>query len=245
MKFPVLFFLFFITCVSFASTPLSIGFPFGFSRNEAINQYFLFLTDVLKDAGFEAVYKKMPGVLPYEALLKGEVDGIAYDDFALTKGREQTVTVSFPIVYIKVHVFYRVENKYFDEKNLKKYLGALGLNNSMIEKEAKRRKLKYVTSANPTQNVQLLLDKKIDYFLAVEEVGQSALSASNPELAKKIRMSERVFMSFPLYFTLNKKFKKDLPAIEASFKKHLTGDLSKYPLLRSLNKELLLPPPRK
>ncbi|WP_374074489.1 hypothetical protein [Bdellovibrio bacteriovorus] len=237
MKILLYLVLFFGASSALAQTTLTVGVPFGITRNQAILQYYQFLSDVLKEAGFKTELKKISGVLPYEALVRGEVDSIAYDDLALTTDREKVITISFPISFVDVHVFYLAENKKFNEKNLKKYRGALVLNNSMIEKEAKARRLKYVTTINPYHNAQLLIDKKVDYFLSIEEVGKSAL-VSTPNGTKKVKMSESIFATFPLYFSMQKKYKKDLSRIEAAFKRRLEGDLSAYPLVKKvLNKK--------
>lgn len=241
MKILVYLVLFFCVSSSLAQNTLTLGVAFGITRNQAILQYYQFLSDVLKEAGFKTELKKISGGIPYEALIRGEVDSIVYDDLALKSDREKVITVSFPLSFVGVHVFYLAENKKFNEKNLKKYRGAIVLNNSMVEKEAKDRRLKYLSTINPYQSAQLLIDRKVDYFLSVEQVGKSALAAI-PDGNLKVQMSDTVFATFPIYFTMLKKYKKDLPRIEAAFKRRLEGDLSAYPLIKgALNKKPQFP----
>ncbi|MDG0817728.1 substrate-binding periplasmic protein [Bdellovibrio svalbardensis] len=232
-----LFLLFSPVLAQSENTPLTMGMPFRYSRNPALNEYLSLMTASLKDAGFDVVIKTFETKRTYDLVIDGDVDAIPYDDLASTENRDKVVTMSFPILKTYARIFYRADNKSFDPKNLKKLKGALARNNVLIDQEAKKKSLKFVTANSPFHGIKLLLDHEVDYFLAIEEVGLGAIN-STPEAKSEIKMSEVPFAEVPIYVTLQKSFKKDLPKIEAAFKKNLQGNLTKYPLIQShLNKE--------
>lgn len=213
-----------------------MGMPFQYSRNQALKEYLEFLSDSLKDAGFKVELKTLQSRRSYDLVTSEEMDSSPYDDLAISEGRDKVISVRFPIIYTKGRIFYRKDSVSFNAKKLNKYTGALSQNNALMDKEAKQRQLKFISTVSPYQSIQLLLERKIDYFLSIEEVGISAVN-STPEGNSQIKMSDVVFNEAPIYFTMQKKFKKDLPKIEMAFRKHLTGNLSQYPLIKAnLNK---------
>lgn len=230
----VIFFFFILVLVNFAqaeSKSLSMGLPYHYTRNAAIVEYVKFVTDSLKDAEYDVAIKTFQSKRAYDLVLAKEVDAAAYDDLAIPEGRDKVVTLSFPISFSYARIFYRADNKKFDPKKLKTYKGALSQNNSLIDKEARAQSLKFISAGNPYHCIQLLLDKKVDYFIAIEEIAKSSIE-STPEAKDQIKMSDDTFIKNPVYFTLNKIFQKDIPIIEAAFKKHLQGDLSNYPIIK-------------
>lgn len=217
--------------------PLVMGLPFQVKRVRAILQYQDFINTTLADAGYKVTVHTSPGRLISQMLVGGELDAVTYDDKTWTEGRDKTVSVPFPIIRTRARIFYLADNQKFNEGMLKKFKGGFSTNNIALTKEAERRKLKYIDTTSPLQSVVDLLSGKIDYFVAIQEVGLSVVE-SHPEAKDKVVMGKTVFLEVPLYMTFAKKFEPDMPKIETAFRKALTGDLSKYPLImENLNKE--------
>ncbi|AFY03023.1 transporter substrate-binding domain-containing protein [Bdellovibrio bacteriovorus] len=217
--------------------PMVMGLPFQVKRVKAILQYQDFVNTTLVDAGYKVTVHTSKGRLTSQMLVGGELDAVTYDDKTWTEGRDKTVSVSFPIIRTRARIFYLADNQKFNEAKLKKFKGGFSTNNIALNKEAERRKLKYINTVSPLQSVVDLLAGKIDYFVAIQEVGLSVIE-SHPEAKGKVVMGKLVFLEVPLYMTFAKRFDPDMPKIEAAFKKALTGDLSKYPLImENLNKE--------
>ena len=211
---------------------ITMGLPYHHTRNAAIVEYIQFLTDSLNDADFKVRLETFQSKRPYDLLVNKQIDSIGYDDLAISEGRDHVITLPFPIVFTYARIFYRADNKDFDVKKLKDYRGALSQNNTVIDKAARARSLKYITAGTPFHCVQLLLDRKVDYFLALEEVGLSSIDSMSGAKGK-ILMSNEVFVETPTYFTFSTSLAKDEPKIEAAFRKRLQGDLSAYPLLKN------------
>lgn len=215
---------------------MTIGMPYRITRNQALIEFQNFHADFLQDAGFHTVTKTVPSTSTYEILINGDVDAITYDDLGSKEKRDQVVTLSFPTIRTRALIFYSSDNKQINLKKLKKYKGALTANNVTLENKAKEKGLKYITTGSPFQSLQLLLEGKIDYFIAIEEVGLASIAA-HPEAKSKVTHAEEVFSEVPIYFSMNKKFKADIPEIEAALKKHLAGNLDAYPTIKNhLNK---------
>ncbi|WP_413570304.1 substrate-binding periplasmic protein [Bdellovibrio sp. HCB117] len=221
---------------------LTLGIPYHVKRVTSIIEYQNFVQKALKDAGFEARIKVTSGKVPYEEMLSEEIDGILYDDLHIKKERKKTVSTSFPLINTRSRFFYLKENPKFKDKNFSSsYLatlkGCVSSANKIIEEEALRQKLNFINSNSPLQSVTAVLEGKADYFIAIEEVGKSAVN-SHPEAKNKIVFSEKVFKEVPLYLTFHKKHGKDMPKIERALVKHLRGDLRQYPQISdNLNKD--------
>ncbi|QDK37187.1 transporter substrate-binding domain-containing protein [Bdellovibrio sp. NC01] len=238
-KVKILFgFLFLYLSSAAAQTELrtmTIGMPYRITRNQALIEFQNLHADFLRDAGFHVVTKTIPATSTYEILINGDVDAITYDDLGSKEKRDQVVTLSFPTIRTRALVFYESAKK-INLKKLKKYKGALTANNVALENKAKEKGLKYITTGSPFQSLQLLLEGKIEYFIAIEEVGLASVAA-HPEAKGKIAHSEEPFSEVPIYFSMNKKFKADIPEIEAALKKRLSGNLDAYPTIKNhLNK---------
>ncbi|HWU42896.1 MAG TPA: hypothetical protein VN132_05635, partial [Bdellovibrio sp.] len=121
MKFFIFIFLCLLDVSVWARTSLTMGVPFRIRRIPAILEYQNFVSEVLKDAGFDVVVKDTPAKMPYDLLVQGEVDAITYDDKTLTYERKKAVTVSFPLIRAHVRIFYRKDNTKFDPKSLKAF----------------------------------------------------------------------------------------------------------------------------
>ncbi|KHD90068.1 MAG: hypothetical protein OM95_00110 [Bdellovibrio sp. ArHS] len=221
---------------------LTLGVPFQIKRVGAIVEYQKLVSNALKDAGFETQTKVTAGKVPYEEMLAGKIDGILYDDLHIKKGRKHTISTSFPLIKTKSRIFYlkenpRFKNHDFSDTGLAKYKGSISSANKSIEAEALRRNLSFINSNNPLHNVTALLEGKVDYFIAIEEVGKSAVIA-HPGAKDKISSSDTVFTEVPLYLTFHKKHGKEMAKIEQILIKHLRGDLRQYPQIsESLNKD--------
>ncbi|WP_155722572.1 substrate-binding periplasmic protein [Bdellovibrio bacteriovorus] len=221
---------------------LTLGIPYQVKRVTSIIEYQNFVQKALKDAGFESRIKVTSGKIPYDEMLSGGVDGILYDDLHIKKDRKNTVSTSFPLINTRSRFFYRKENPKFKNKNfsnavLAELKGCVSSANKIIEEEALRRKLNFINSNSPLQSVTAVLEGKADYFIAIEEVGKSAVN-SHPEAKNKIVYSEEVFKEVPLYLTFHKKHAKDMPKIERALVKNLRGDLRQYPQIsENLNKD--------
>ncbi len=211
---------------------LVLAAPQGHERFPPVQEYLHFIEDVLKDAGYTAVFKTVPLKRSFEMALKEEVDGLLYDDHQIDPKTKSLISVSFPIVYGRSRIVWLKENKDFDENHLEKFKGAFLWNNTIAENEVKRRNLNCIPVGSIEQNIRLLLSARVDYVIALEGVARGLATLFHAE--NKIRIGEQLFIKIPFYFTLSKKHKKDLPEIEASFRKHLKGDLAKYPTIKSL-----------
>lgn len=221
-----------------ASPPKSLvmGVPFQVKRVKAIMEFQDFITQALAEAGFKVMIQNTPAQRPYELLVQGKLDLIIYDDKSFLEKRDQTVSLSFPVVHARGRVFYLSGSSKFNEDKLKDLKGGISINNHALVLEASRRKLKFIHAASPLQSVVQLVDGTIDYFVAIETVGLSAIEAY-PIAKGKVVMAKKTFQELPLFLTFHKKLKPDIPRIEASVRKALAGDLSKYPLIiESLNK---------
>lgn len=220
---------------AFAASVIRIGIPFKVARIEAINQYHKFMAAALKDAGFKMELITIPTKNTIDMLIDGDVDAISYDDKASENNRDKVISTSFPIIYTQAKVFYRNDLNDFSIQALGKFHAAIPQNNLKIKNEADRRHLKYTLANNPYHCIQMLLNKHADYCLAVDEVGVSILK-SMEQANQKIKMLDEPFLETPLYMSFTKKYKKDLPRIEAALKARLKGDLNAYPLvIKKLN----------
>lgn len=206
--------------------------PPGVSRFPAVKEYLDFVSSALSDAGYTATFQTAPLKRAFELALKEEVDGVLYDDHRIDTKTNSLISVSFPIIYGRSRVVSLRSNKDFDENHLEKYKGAYLLNNTIIENEIQRRKLNCKPIGSVEQNIQLLISARVDYIIALEGVARGLMTLFNAE--RKIKISDQLFIKVPIYFTLSNKHKKDLPQIEAAFRKHLQGNLSKYPMIGTL-----------
>lgn len=236
----VLIFLLASPCVH-AQKKVAMGLPFHVNRIKAIAEYQRFLSEALKEAGFTLEIKVVRERLPYDLLVGGELDSIMYDDLGLRKDRQKTVSTSFPIIKTRSRYFHLKNNpqlldRKYKDKTISSLRGCVIMANYLIEKEVRRRGFNFIHAGSQMQCINTILDGKADYFIAIEEVGRSALE-STPGAKDKFTVSDTVFLEVPLYLTFHKKFQPDLPRIEASLKKKLTGDLSGFPLIATnLNK---------
>ncbi|MFM6930374.1 MAG: substrate-binding periplasmic protein [Bdellovibrio sp.] len=221
---------------AFADTVIKMGVPFKVARVEAIVQYNELVAAALKDAGFKMELTTIQTKNTLDMLIDGDVDAISYDDKGIHKHRDKVVSTSFPLIYTQAKVFYRKDLKDFSMQTLDKFHAAIPQNNLKIMNEADRRHIKYTLANNPYHCMLMLLSKHADYCLAVEEVGASALKSID-KANQKIKTMNEAFLETPLYLSFAKKYKKDLPQIEAALKARLKGDLSAYPLvMKNLNK---------
>lgn len=211
--------------------PMIMGMPFQAKRIKSILQYQQFINEALATAGYKVSIRTSKGRQVNDLLIRGEIGCLAYDDKTWIDGREKTVSLSFPIIHTTSRVFYLSKNKDFNESRLRDYRGAVSIHNQILNKEAMRRKLKYVNNASPLHSVADLINGKIDYFVAIQEVGISAIE-SHPEAKGKVTHGESTFLDVALYLTFAKKYESDLPKIEEAFRKALKGDLSRYPLIK-------------
>lgn len=214
-----------------------IGIPYRIDRNAALQQYHDLLKGALHDAGFNMSIKPVAIKTTQEMLVSGEVDGVSYDDLSDKRGRDKIVTTSFPISKTKAVIFYSKKIS-INPSKLESYRGTIPHNNKIILKEAEKKGLKFSEATSPYHCVEMVLEKAADYCIAIKEVGLSAVEAS-PEAKENIIVGENHFLDIPVYVSFRKAFKKDLPAIESALRKHLKGDLSKYPLIKNnLNTDL-------
>lgn len=224
-----------------AQKTVVMGLPFHVNRIKAIAEYQRFLSEALKDAGLSLQIKVVRERLPYDLMIAGDLDAIMYDDLGISKDRQKTVTTSFPIIKTRSRIFHLANNPNFadrkyKDKKISTLRGCVVMANYLIEKEVRRRGFSFIHAGSQMQCINTILDGKADYFIAIEEVGRSALD-SIPGAKDKFVVSETVFLEIPVYLTFNKKFRDDLPRIEAALKKKLTGDLSAFPLIAvNLNK---------
>jgi hypothetical protein len=211
---------------------VSMGIPYKFTRNKALVEYHELLRLAFSDIGYKVVITPVAIKSSHEMLAAGTVDTVAYDDLGDQSGRETIVTTSFPIVVTVGTVFYS-KIRPVQDSNLAKYRGAISKNNSAIIHEAKKRKLKFIQTANPFHCIQTVVEKKADYCITIREVGKSTIN-SNPDAKGTMLPLEPPFVKVPVYVSMKKKYEKDLPKLEAALKERLRGDLSKYPNLRSV-----------
>lgn len=235
-KFMILFLSLLLSKSALAETVLKFGSPYKVTRIAAIMQYHEFMAAALKDAGFKMELVLIPTKTTIEMLCDGDVDAISYDDKGSSDKRDNIISTSFPIVYTTAKVFYRADLKGFSEKTMGHFHAAIPQNNLSIKKEADRRNLKYSPATNPYHCIQMILDKQVDYCIAVNEVASSAIKSFD-KADQKIRTLKEDFLETPIYMSFQKKYKNDLPKIEQALKARLKGDLSAYPLVAEhLNK---------
>ncbi|XGC79962.1 hypothetical protein ACES2L_11545 [Bdellovibrio bacteriovorus] len=219
-----------------AQPEMTMGYPYKFDRNKALLEYAHLYKSAFHDAGYKLVPKPVATKSTYEMLIAGEVDSIAYDDLAETAGRENVVSTSFPIARTQAHVFHARRNP-VDTKKLGQHRGALLYNNRLVVQYAKKMNLKFKEASSPYHCIQMVLDKVADYCIALKEVGMSSVEAI-PDAQRNIIMNEKPILEIPVYVSFRKSFRKELPKIEAALKKHLSGNLSQYPLIKeNLNKD--------
>ncbi len=207
-----------------------MGIPYKFSRNKALVEYHELLSEAFADIGYKIVLTTVPIQSTHEMLTSGVVDTVAYDDLGDQSGREKIVTTSFPVALTVATVFYS-KIRPVNESKLNKYRGAISKNNTLIIREATKRKLKFVQTASPFQCVQTVIEKKADYCITIREVGKSTINSS-PDAKGTFQSFDKPFIDVPVYVSMKKKYEKDLPKLEAALKHRLHGDLSKYPNVR-------------
>ncbi|UYL09354.1 hypothetical protein B9G69_002055 [Bdellovibrio sp. SKB1291214] len=225
--------VFLTTATASAAEPLkevSMGIPYKFTRNQALVEYHNLLTHAFSDIGYKVVLTRVAIQSSHEMLVSGTVDMVPYDDLADAKGRDQIVTTSFPVV-LTVGTVFHSKIRPIKEIDLAKYRGAISKNNTAIIRDAEKRKLKFIQTANPFHCIQTVVEKKTDYCITIHEVGKSTVSSS-PEARGLIVPVEKPFVQIPVHVSMNKKYAADLPKLEAALKERLRGDLSKYPTLR-------------
>ncbi|UOF01348.1 hypothetical protein [Bdellovibrio reynosensis] len=221
--------------VSQAQPEITMGYPYKFDRNKALLEYALLYKTAFKEAGYTLVPKPVAIKSSFEMLVSGEVDSIAYDDMAEGSGRENVISTSFPVATTQAHIFYTRRNP-VDDSKLNLYRGVILHNNRRVVQFAKKQKLKFSEAHSPYQCIQMVLDKTADYCIALKEVGMSSVEAI-PDAQKNIVMHMKPVLEIPVYVSLKKSYRSDLPKIEAALKKQLTGNLSQYPLIKdNLNK---------
>lgn len=203
----------------------------GYAAMASYSEIKAFVSDALKSAGIDMKVVTLPLERANTANSKGEVDGQLARVAAVTEKHPQLNRTSFPLAYINVRIAYLKSNKSFNENSLEKHLGAGLLNNYGISTGA----LHYTQVSNPIQAMSMLQSKRIDYVLLPETVIQDYLT-ENPELKKSVIASKRIFVTFPLYFILNKNKAHLLPTIEKALREALKKNRSKYALINeSLN----------
>lgn len=217
---------------------MTLSIPEEVATLQSVREYTQFLVDTLKDAKIDLLPKDVPQRRSRELVEKGQLDVIIYDDLISGfKSREDLVHVSFPIAFSTANIFYSSSIRDFSFENLKNLKGAYTIGNLMIEDEAKRRGFNVTSMTNAIQGLQMIKNKRLDYFIALKSTGESVLQ-KDPTLKEFIKVSDKPFLKIPTYFTFHKRNKDKLAKIEASFRKHLHGDLSKYPMIAPvLNKE--------
>ncbi|QDK38049.1 transporter substrate-binding domain-containing protein [Bdellovibrio sp. NC01] len=225
----------------FATTnsAMTLSIPEEVTNLQSVREYTQFLIDTLKDANIDLIPKNVPQRRCRDLVEKGQLDVIIYDDLVSGfKSRENLVHVSFPIAFSTANIFYSSEIKNFNVDNLKNYKGAYTIGNLMIEREAQRRGLNATSMTSALQGLQMIKTKRLDYYIALKSTGESVLQ-KDPGMKELIKVSDKPLLKIPTYFTFHKKHKDKLAKIEASFRKRLHGDLSKYPMIApALNKDL-------
>ncbi|WP_413578099.1 hypothetical protein ACLVWU_06105 [Bdellovibrio sp. HCB290] len=219
---------------AFASTPtpksINLGVPYKYNRNQALVEFHDLIIKSFDDAGFKVNIVLRTAQSSRQILLSGKVDAVAYDDLSDTREIEKVVISSFPVAKTFASIFY-LKSSPVDAKKLKKYKGAISLNNVRILKAASERHLNFIQATNPFHCMQLLLEKKVGYCISIREVGMSTINA-NPDAKGKVEMLEEPFIESPVYFAMRVEFKDVMPKVEEAIKKRLTGDLSAYPTIR-------------
>lgn len=217
-----------------SSEPLkevSMGVPYKFNRNQALVEYHELLTQAFSDIGYKVILTPISIQNSHEMLISGTVDSVSYDDLSEPSGRENIITTSFPVAITVGTIFYS-KVRPITLNTIHRYRGAISKNNSVIIVEAKKRHFKFVQTSNPFHCIQTVVEKKSDYCITIHEVGLSALNAI-PEAKGRIIYLKEPFVKAPVHISLQKKYEKDMPKLEAALKVRLHGDLSKYPTIRS------------
>lgn len=228
--------LFLLPFICQAQPEMTMGYPYKFDRNKALLEYSLLYKNAFHEAGYKLVPKPVAIKSSFEMLVDGEVDSIAYDDLAEGPGRENIISTSFPVARTQAHIFYARRNP-IEESKLKEYRGVILHNNRVVLQYARKHKLKFSEANSPYQCIQMVLNKNADYCIGLKEVGMSSIEAI-PDAQKNIVMIEKPILEIPIHVSLKKSYRNELPKIEAALKKHLTGNLSQYPLIKdNLNKD--------
>lgn len=230
-----------LTTLSVAK-PLTLVAADGYQKVAAYKEVVDFTVDVLKDAGLEVKIVEVPRMRGALTVENGENDALPIRGLEDAKLLPNVLVTSFPIAFTNFRVVSLKANKAFKEKALKKFSGAVVLNNSSLQKEISKRQLQ-VNEVNVSypELVNMLVLKRVDYIVVPEELVTS-IQDSDKSLKTKLKVSANAFVRIPLYFSIHRKHRALLPEIEKSYKKFLTGDSSRYKYINdSLNHKLEQP----
>ena len=121
MRILISVFLFLIPLISSAAkTLITVGTLAAAQDSAVVAQYQSFVISVLEETEFQVTPKALPIRRSFDGLIKGDLDAVVYDDMTIKDGREELVTVSFPIAFTTVRLFYRADLNHFDNENLEK-----------------------------------------------------------------------------------------------------------------------------
>lgn len=225
-----------------SAKPLTLVAATGYEKVAAYKEIIAFTVDVLKDAGLDIKVVEVPRMRGALTVENGEYDALPIRGLEDAKSLPNVLITSFPIAFTNFRIVSMKTNKVFSEKDLKKFTGAVVLNNSSLQKEIGKRQLQ-VNEVNVgyPELVNMLVLKRVDYIVAPEELIAS-IQDSDKSLKTKLRIGSNVFVRIPLYFSINRKHRALLPDIEKIYRKILTGDTSRYKYIHdSLNHKLEQP----
>ncbi|QDK38649.1 ABC transporter substrate-binding protein [Bdellovibrio sp. NC01] len=220
-----------------AKETLSLYVTPGYEHIPAYKESIDFISGVVKDAGYEVKLTEAPRKRGPTMVDNGEIDALpirSAQDFPEAKN---LINTSFPIAFTTFKVVALKKNSTFIESQLKKFQGAIVLNNFALKAEGQKRKLNIIEINNEYVDLLKMLQAgRVDYVIMPQEFIHSFLT-SDKNLEKSLLVSKKSFVDLPLYFAINKNHKNALPKIEASFRKALRGNTDSLIYIKhSLNK---------
>lgn len=215
----------------------------GYSKIPAYKEVIDFITTVAADAGYDVKVMEAPRKRGPYMVSSGEADAMPIRGPDDATDVPNLINSNFPIAFTVFRVVSLQKNAKFDEMNLKNFSGAIILNNSSLQAEEKRRALKLIEVNVEYQGLlKMLLVGRVDYIVMPQEFIHGFIEEDR-SLEKTLKVGKHEFVKVPLYFTMNKKYLKVMPKIEASFRKVMKGDLSRFKYIRHSLNQTLIPHP--
>ncbi|WP_374029001.1 substrate-binding periplasmic protein [Bdellovibrio bacteriovorus] len=198
-----------------------------------------FVSDVLKDSKIEVKTIEAPMERGLHLVNSGEADFYIVGPLPLKERFQNLIPTEIPYVKTYNWVYFRVDDPRFKKKIVTKDMkGVALLNNPAIFRSEKAGDLNIIGVSNSIVGINMLLSKRVDYYIGTRGTVQSILE-TQPELQKKIDHLEKPFGEYNAYLWTHKKHTSLMPQINKSLRKILKSDTAKYKYIQeTLNKSL-------
>lgn len=210
---------------------LTISQDEAYAESEVYSQIRNFVLDSLSAEGIKLNILSLPLERANILSSQGEIDGQLARVADVQKAHPKLRSTKLPYVFVDVKILYLKSQENFEEKNLQKYRGAGLLNNQAVSAAVAAEKLKFTQVSEIKQVLTMLQSKRVDYVIMPDLVVREMMK-QDPKLKDKVKISQRVFVQFPLHFILNEKRVELFPRIKKALREGIRKNRGKYPLIR-------------